>query len=141
MERRSVWGDWAWRTEVGSIELLVQKRQHVSKGQREGSRSGETVGLKKLCRYPCSGTAILLATCPVSVAATFTIPSVPAENKCPPSWLKHKLRQLPLCRRVRHAVLMVLLRASWASEEGRRWSWTWPEARPRARRGEVGWMA
>ncbi len=35
--------------------------------------------------YLCSGTAILLATCPVSVAATFTIPSVPAENNCSPS--------------------------------------------------------
>lgn len=30
--------------------------------------------------YLCSGTPILLATRPVSVAATFTIPSVPAEN-------------------------------------------------------------
>ena len=46
MERRSVWGDWAWRTEVGSIELLVHPRQHVSKDHAKESPSSENVGMK-----------------------------------------------------------------------------------------------
>ena len=46
--------------------------------------------------YSCSGTAIFAPTCPVFVAAAFTIPSVPAEKRCSPSALKARVRQLPL---------------------------------------------
>lgn len=44
----------------------------------------------------CNGTVIFDTTCPVSVIAAFTSPSVPAENKCVPSALNATVRQLPL---------------------------------------------
>ncbi len=91
--------------------------------------------------YLCNGTAIFPQTLPVSVAATLTTPSVPAESNCSPSGLKQRLRQLPLWRRVRHTVSMQLRPACGVeegSEGGRRFSWTWPEARPRASNGDVG---
>lgn len=56
----------------------------------------------------CCGIAIFETTWPVSVAATFTRPSVPVENRRTPSGLNERLRQLPLWRCVRHAVSMVL---------------------------------
>ena len=73
------------------------------------------------------------------------MPSVPDEKICAPSGLKARARQLPLWRRVRHAVSIVPQPFSEdmgdVEGKGRRLSWTWPEARPKAMRGEVGWMA
>lgn len=99
------------------------------------------------------GMLTLLSTCPVSVAAIFTMPSVPAEKIFSPSELNVRARQLPLCRRVRHSVSMVpqpLLSAEESGSEdaggdegsaGRRNVCTCPEARPTERRDSDGWMA
>lgn len=65
------------------------------------------VYLNHVATYSCCGIAIFEFTCPVSVAAIFTSPSVPAENRRVPSGLNERLRQLPLWRCVRHAVSMV----------------------------------
>ena len=101
------------------------------------------------------GTAILATTRPVSVSASLTIESVPAEKRWVPLGReKARERQEPLWRWVDQVVLIVLMAGGaffleaaggggvgFVGEAGRRLSWTWPEARPRARRGEVGWMA
>ena len=91
--------------------------------------------------YLTSGTPIFPPTTPVSVSAAFTNPSVPAANNFVPSALKHRLLQLPLCRCVRHTVSISpwLVDAAQFGGRGRRFSWTCPDKRPRARRGVVGW--
>ena len=95
--------------------------------------------------YFFKGTATFAPTRPVSVLATLTMPSVPAEKICAPSTLKARARQLPLCRRVRQAVSTVpypgFVSVPDVEGGGRRLIWTWPEASPRAMREEVGWMA
>ena len=96
-----------------------------------------------------AGILILLSTCPVCVLAIFNSPSVPAEKSFSPSGLKARLRQLPLCRRVRHCVSIVpqpMLNAEESASappfsDGRRKVWTCPDARPTEIRGSVGWMA
>lgn len=55
------------------------------------------------------GTAIFVITRPVSVSASLTSESVPAEKRWDPSgWEKARERQEPLCRCVDQAVLIVL---------------------------------
>ena len=125
-----------------AISQLRPAREQRAPPELAMTRRGRSLWKAAGATDPYTGTAIFPTTCPVSVTAAFTSPSVPAENKWPPSGLNTNVRQLPLCLRVRHAVSMV----PWPSHDaaspvvagGRRWIWTWPDARPRARSGEVG---
>ena len=106
--------------------------------------------------------AILALTTPVSVTAAFTRPSLPALKRVSPLGLKARARVLPLWRWVCHNGVIVLVPGGeplvvslvvgarlWVGflvgegedEGGRRCVCTWPEERPRARRGAVGWVA
>lgn len=93
--RRRVWAERVWIREGASTAELVTWLTHRI---QLGSKLDKTYSIK--------GIRTLYPTLPVSVTATFTIPSVPAEIKLSPSTPKTKLRQLPLCRFVRHEVSM-----------------------------------
>jgi hypothetical protein len=119
---------------------------------------------------PSRGIATFPITFPVSMFAALTMPSVPAEKSTSPSALKHSVLQLPLCRLVSHSLsttpnpfsndlrrprtfplsaeglLMPLLYVGAFGEGaspkgGRRYVSTWPEDKPTAMMGCVGWIA
>ena len=113
---------------VGNSQVIEVQRARVGREQESlrgesmndgrcinGANQETAVSYTKLQMYTVAivtypffsgGIAILFSTCPVSVLAALTSPSVPDEYSAWPSVPKPKQRQLPLWRLVRHMVSM-----------------------------------